>query len=238
MFKNGLLKGHTYDGAVTKTHFTSERRNSMARKIKVKFNTRKSHSELANDAVAVCEGLRENHAFPPNPPIALDVFKAAIDAYLSSITAAADGSRRAMAERNKLKEDVVSMMRQLGHWVEANCRQDPAVLKSSGFPAASTARVAQGRLPQPVILKTQHGSVSGQMFVQVTPLARARNYELRYATNGADGKPGEWTLLPPFASSRISVTELTPGVAYRFQVRAFGKAGLTDWSDAASRIAI
>ena len=42
-----------------------------------------------------------------------------------------------MVERNKLKEDVAKMMRQLGHWVEANCQEDLAILRSSGFQAAS-----------------------------------------------------------------------------------------------------
>lgn len=120
---------------------------------------------------------------------------------------------------NKLKEDVAKMMRQLGHWVEANCQEDLGILRSSGFQAASTTRVAQGPLSQPVILKAQNGSISGQIVLQVSPLPRARSYELRYATNGADGKPGAWTMLPP-SSRNISVTGLTPGVSYLFQVRA------------------
>src|SRR5439155_2304285 len=212
----------------------------MAQKIRVKINTgKKSHLEVANDAVTVYKGLKDNPAFPPNPPVGLDVFKTTIDAYISSISSAADGSRKAMVERNKLKEDVAKMMRQLGHWVEANCQQDLGMLESSGFQAASTTRAPQGPLPQPVILKTQNGSVSGQIVLQVTPLPRARSYELRYAANGGDGKPGPWTMVPPYASSRnMSVTGLTPGAPYLFQDRAFGKAGLTDWSDAASRIAV
>lgn len=209
----------------------------MSQKIRVRINISKSHLEFANGAVAVYEGLKENPAFP-NPPVALDAFKTAIDAYISSISSAADGSRKAMVERNKLKEDVAKMMRQLGHWVEAKCEQDLGILRSSGFQAASTIRVPQGPLPQPVILKTQNGAVSGQIVLQVTPLPRARTYELRYATNGS-GKPESWTVLPPYTSSRnMSVTGLTPGASYLFQVRAFGKAGLTDWSDAASRIAV
>ena len=211
----------------------------MPQKIRVRINSTKPHLEFANDAVTVYEGLKENPAFPSNPPVALDAFKAAIDAYVSSISSATDGSRKAMVERDKLKEEVAGIMRQLGHWVEANCRQDLGILRSSGFQAASISRASQGPLPQPVILKTQNGAVSGQIVLQVTPLPRARSYELRYATNGADGKPGPWTIVPPYASSRnISINGLTPGASYLFQVRAFGKAGLTDWSDAASRIAV
>ena len=210
----------------------------MAKKIRVSLNLTKPHLELANDAIAVFEGLKENPAFP-NPPIALDVFKAAIDAYMTAISNAADGSKKAIVERNKLQEAVARMMRQLGHWVEANCEQDLSNLRSSGFQAASMSRVPTAPLTQPVIRKVQNGPVSGQIVLQISPLSRARSYELRFAANGSDGRPGPWTLLPPYPNSRnISVTGLTPGAGYLFQVRAFGQAGLTDWSDSASRIAI
>ena len=72
--------------------------------IKVMLNTSKPHLEFANDAVAVYDGLKDNTAFPANPPVALDVFKTAIDVYTSVISSSADGSRKAMVERNKLKD--------------------------------------------------------------------------------------------------------------------------------------
>ena len=66
----------------------------MAQKIRVKISTsKKSHLEVANDAVTVYEGLKDNPAFPPNPPVGLDVFKTAIDAYISSISVAGDGNQ-------------------------------------------------------------------------------------------------------------------------------------------------
>lgn len=211
----------------------------MSQKIRVRINISKPHLEFANDAVTVYAGLKDNPRFPANPPVALDVFNTKIDAYRSAIASAEDGSRRAMTERNKLKDELATMMRHLGHWVEANCGQDPATFASSGFPSVSAPRVSQGPLAAPVILKTQNGTVSGQINLQITPLPGARNYEVQYAPIGADGTTGAWTKLPPFASSRgISVTGLTPGATYLFQVRAFSKAGLTDWSDAVSRIAV
>ena len=49
---------------------------------------------------------------------------------------------------------------------------------------------------------------------------------------GCETEVGPWMLLPPFASSRnMSVSGLAPGTSYLFQIRAFGEAGLTDWSD-------
>jgi Fibronectin type III domain len=46
-----------------------------------------------------------------------------------------------------------------------------------------------------------------------------------------NGLPGTWTTATmAIARKRLTVTGLTPGTAYAFQVRAFGKAGWTDWS--------
>jgi len=209
----------------------------MAQRIRVSLNFSKPHLEFAHDAMTVYDGLKDNVAFP-DPPIPLPTFKAGIDVYLSAMSAAADGSRKAIVERNKLKGDLEKMMRQLGHWVEAHSEQDLGILKSSGFHANSMTKTSAGPLAQPVILKVLNGTVSREILLQVTPLFRARSYEVRYAAKDVEGKPGDWVVLPPYPSSRIAVSGLTPGTAYVFQVRAFGIAGLTDWSDTASRIAV
>jgi hypothetical protein len=209
----------------------------MAARIRVSLNFNKPHLEFAHDAMTVYEGLKDNAAFP-KPPISIDVLKEAIDAYLSAMSAAADGGRKAIVERNKLKDELETMLRQLGHWVEANCGQDLGILKSSGFQAAATTKVASVPLAQPVIMKVQNGTLSGEIMLQVKPLERVRTYEVRYATKDAEGKVGDWVGLPPYTTSRMAVSGLSPGATYLFQVRAFGKRGLTDWSDTASRIAV
>jgi hypothetical protein len=62
---------------------------------------------------------------------------------------------------------------------------------------------------------------------------------VKYASIGADGKPGSWTYLPLFTNSRsFIVTGLTPGTTYAFQVRALGRLGYTDWSDSANRMSM
>jgi len=209
----------------------------MPQKVKIVFNTNKPHLVFAKDLVAVHDGIDGNPKLT-NPPVAMDIFKTKIDAYAAAIAAAPDGGRKAIMERNNLKEDLVRDYRQLGHWVQANCQDDPAIAKSSGFQLASTTRTAKGPLERPVILKTEPGPVSGEAIVRGKPLG-ARSYQLQIATNGADGKPGQWTILPPYTSARrMLVTGLTPGVSYSFQLRAFGQAGQTDWSDAATRIVV
>ena len=205
-------------------------------KIRVLLNVHKPDAQFIADAIGYYDGLKDNPNFV-NPPISLDVFKGKIDTFASAVAAAADGSKKAKIERNKLRDDLQKTVRQLGHWVEANCKDDLGVFQSSGFQAVSTTRVTPQPLSQPVILKVENGDAPGQVTVKVTPIPKALSYEVQYASIGADGKPGSWTLLPPFTNSRpFSVTGLTPGTVYAFQVRALGKLGYTEWSGSANRM--
>ena len=63
--------------------------------------------------------------------------RTAIDDYTAAITAALDGGAKAIAQRNALGKTLRRMLRQLAHYVEANCRDDMTMLLSSGFQAAS-----------------------------------------------------------------------------------------------------
>jgi hypothetical protein len=75
------------------------------------------------------------------------------------------------------------------------------------------------------------------MIVRGRPVPKAVSYAVRFAALGADGKPANWTEQPSAAIRSINVIGLTPGATYAFQVRALGRLGNTDWSDAATRIA-
>jgi len=208
-------------------------------KVRVSLNFNKPDTQIAAEAVGAYGGLKENSSVYVNPPISLDVFKGEIDIYASKIAAAADGGKLAIIARNKQREIVVKMMRQLGHWVEANCKDDLGTFKLSGFQTVSSTRTPAQPLPPPVILKAENGPATGQMGIKVTAIPKALSYEVQVAPIGADGKPGAWKLLPPFTNSRtISVTGLTPGTSYAFQVRALGKLGYTEWSDSATRMSV
>ena len=210
----------------------------MPQTIRVKLNFKKTDPQLVAEAIGYYDGLKDNPNFL-NPPIPLDVFKGTIDSFASAAAAAADGGKKAIIERNKLREDLIKMIRQLGHWLEANCREDLGIFKSSGFQTVATTRTSSELLSKPVILNVENGDLSGQIVVKVKPIPKALSYEVQYASIGADGKPGSWTLLPPFTNSRpFLVNALTPGTVYAFQVRALGKSGYTEWSDSANRMSM
>lgn len=186
---------------------------------------------------AVYAGTFGNPAYP-NPPTDSAAFRADIDAYAHSIADALDGSRRAMADRDRKRADLTLILRLLGHYVEANCKRDMTTFLSSGFEAASRTKTPPQPLPQPAIVRVDQGN-TGQLLVNIKPLPKARNYEIRYAAAGAGGTPGAWATAT-FASAKQAapIGGLTSGTTYTFQARAFGKLGFSDWSDPINRMCI
>jgi hypothetical protein len=184
----------------------------------------------------VVKGTDGNSAYP-NPPVDIATVKAAGAAYAASIADALDGGKKALFERNKQRENVIHILRQLGRYVEINCKNDMGTFLSSGFECASKARVPSQPLTQPAIRSVEHGN-AGQLLVSVTSVKGAYSYEVRYGAPAASGAaPASW-LTTGFTSARSAapVDSLTPGTTYVFQVRALGPLGYTDWSDAVNRM--
>jgi hypothetical protein len=75
----------------------------------------------------------------------------------------------------------------LKHYVEDDCGNDPAVLLSSGFHAASTTR-DRSPLANPSILSVDLGN-SAELLLKVSPIVRANCHEVRMAAMGAGNVP-------------------------------------------------
>ena len=70
---------------------------------------------------AVHDRMDGNPHFP-NPPVKLSDLKAALISFDHAIAAAvADGGKKAFAQKKKCRHVVATMLRQLGHYVEAAC---------------------------------------------------------------------------------------------------------------------
>jgi hypothetical protein len=188
-------------------------------------------AELVARATAVQSGLSGNSNFP-TLPVDLAAFKTDIDSLSALISEALDGSKKVIARKNNQRQVVIRSLRLLARFVEVLSSGDAAIFKSSGFEPVSTTRVPPAPLPFPVIRSVDHGATSGEIVVQVESIPKAKNYEFRYAAviNGAP--PTSWSnkvvgkVKPP-----VGFSGLTPGTVYAFQVRAFGAAGYTDWTD-------
>jgi len=170
------------------------------------------------------------------PPIAEATLKTEIDALSAAVTAALDGGKKAIAAREHQKEVVIKSLRQLGHYAEENCKDDMTTFLKSGFQAASTTRTTAQALSE-WIRKIVPGKNSGQLLVSLVARPDAVAYQVRWAAVGQGGTLGTWTEQPVANLRRaLSVTGLTAGTAYAFQVRAITNSGYTDWSESVTKI--
>jgi hypothetical protein len=195
-----------------------------------------SAEQLVTTGCAIIKGLTGNAAFPA-PTVDLKTVQAAVDDLSAALATQAHGGAAATAEKNNKRAALVALLRKLKHYVEDNCGNDAAVLLSSGFQAAVATRTREP-LGNPSILGIDRGNC-GVLVLKVTPIARARCYELQSATLGAGNAPGPWQSLGLFTNSRsMTVAGLAPGTTYSFQVRAVGgSSGYSDWSNPVSRMA-
>ncbi len=210
----------------------------LLRRIRVLFALVKlAPREILSRANAVIAGMTDN-AFFPSPPVSIAVFKAAVESFSSAIAASLDGGKQDLVARNSQGEVVVEMLRQLGHYVEASCKNDMATFISSGFQPVSTVRRVTPPLSES-IRRIDQGSNSGQLLVGLVAVSGALIYELRWAPVVAGVTAAEWTSRPLHKTRpSVSIVGLTPGTVYAFQVRLLGKSGYSDWSDSVTQMCL
>jgi Fibronectin type III domain len=198
--------------------------------------TKATPDNLDARANAVLAGVYADPAYVKlTPPIDKATFQAAANSYSTLKTAALDGGKKAIAARNHQGQILGKMLRQLALWVEANCNENMNTFLASGFLAAT----ASPGKTQPVtesIRKIEPGK-AGEFLLTPTTVPGAGSYEVRYTQAVVGGTPTNWaTQLARGTRPPMSITGLTPGVSYVFQIRAVTKAGTTDWSDPITRI--
>jgi len=192
---------------------------------------------VAGDALAAHDGIKAHPELFPNPPD-LNAFLATIQAFEGSIAAAKDGGKTAISQKKKARAATIKLLRQFGHYVEANCKDDPTIVNASGFKIAAATKAPPQPMPKDSIAKVDAGPVSGEIVVKGKAIPKARSYVLRYAAFGADGKPGTWTEIACTNPRAILLKGLTPATTYAIQIRALGVLGFGEWSDVATRMSL
>jgi len=189
--------------------------------------------------VKIWTALNGNVNFPA-PPVDLNVFKSKLDSYSTSIGDAQDGGKKAITLRNHIGQEVIRMIRAIALYVELNCKDDPNIFLSSGLTPQSSVRTPVGELNQPMVSSVDYGA-SGELLVSIKSVGRqAKSYDVHYGVVGAGGAlPTNWsTVTVPNTKTPARLTGLTPGTTYAIQVRAYGPAGYTPYSDSAIRMAV
>jgi hypothetical protein len=208
----------------------------MSKRIRIADRLKSQSAEqLVAMAGAIVTGLTDNPAFPA-PTVDLKTVQAAAEELNMALAAQVHGGTAATAEKKNKQEALIPLLRKLKHYVEDNCGDDPAVLLSSGFQAAVTTR-NRSPLANPSIVAVDFGN-STELAVKVSPIARAKCYEVRTAAMGAGNVPGPWQNGGLFTAARsMKVSGLVPGTTYFVQVRAVGgSTGYSDWSNPVSHM--
>jgi hypothetical protein len=202
-------------------------------KIRISLGFRRMQdAALLARSIAVQSGMTGNGNFPA-PPVDLATLKTANDNFSAAISASLDGGRKVVTEKNKHREALIKMLRQLATYVEANFKEELAILTTSGFEAAPLRSALQTLSPG---IRTIDQGNSGQLQVRLAGMTGAKTYELRYApiTNGV---PGAWITLPIASIKKmLTISSLTPGTMYAFQVRSFSNNGYSDWTDSVTKM--
>jgi hypothetical protein len=189
-------------------------------------------------ASKVYQNVNFSPPLAPAPPVDEATLTAANAALAAANAAALDGGKQARAELRRQKDNVAKLLKQLVAYVEANCKNDITIFLSSGL----TPAISKKTVTPPVsesIRRAQPGDNSGEIVITLMKYPGARSYELRRAQVGPGGVLGEW-IIQPAAATRppITISGLTPGATYEFQMRGLTQAGYTDWSDSVTRIVI
>lgn len=179
---------------------------------------------------AIRDGMTGNAAFP-SPPVDMAVFKTSIDTYSTLVTEALDGGKKAISAKQKQRDVVIRMATQLGHYAEAASNSDLATFNTSGFEAAASKRTPAQPLVAGSFKYVDRGPNSGQVVLRPEPQKGALAFEVRYCPVPAAGSAPNWESVSLPGSKAVTLSDLTPGSNYQFQIRALGRLGLSDWGN-------
>ena len=195
-------------------------------------------ADLYTFGCSVYAGMNNNPAYS-QPPVDMPTLKSTLDGYNTLMAAALDGSKKVLVQRNHQGEVLIKILKQLAHYVESAAKDDMTTFTSSGFHAVSKVRATTPSLSQ-FIRKITQGSSSGVLLVWLVAVAGALSYEIRWvAVPAGTTIPAipAWTIiLVPSVHPPATVSNLTPGTNYQFEVRVLSKSGWSDWGGSAIRM--
>lgn len=205
----------------------------MVVKASISFLTANSNPVLVTNVSTILTSLDGSLNYETPVP-ALTVIRAAVDAFIAAIAAAADGGKQLTWAKKTKRADLVVLMRQLASYVQMECAGDMTKLLSSGFPVQKPNRTPAQVPPTPVAPKVKH-RLTGEAIATTNKAANAYIYNWQVML--ADD-PATVVARGQSTGARASFTGLIPGKSYLFKANAVGTAGASDWSDAGSLMVI
>jgi hypothetical protein len=194
--------------------------------------TRKTDYDLIGFVRNVIALMTSNTQYP-SPSPALATLTASVNSFETLVQEAVDGGKLAIANRNAARAELLSLMRQLAAYVQGNCKEDLALLLSSGF-AAVRAPSPVGILPAPLNPRLSLTRKSGELLFRFDRVTNAKNYTVQTAPSAN----GPWEDEDLSTSVRVTIGGLTPGETIWARACANGSAGASDWTTPISAMAV
>ena len=177
--------------------------------------------------------LMTNNPQYPTPMPTLAVLTTSVNAFETAVHEALDGGKIAIATRNAARVELLSLLRQLAAYVQANCDSDLLALLTSGFEAVRAPSPA-GILPAPANPRLMLTGKSGELWFKFDRVTNAVNYSVQVATSSS----GPWQDYDLSTASRVLIEALTPGQVCWARSCANGSAGASEWTAPTSAMAI
>ncbi|MEO7932216.1 MAG: fibronectin type III domain-containing protein [Chthoniobacterales bacterium] len=197
----------------------------MINKISIGFLGSDSNAELVVKVDTITSALTGNPNYPATDSGIAEVIALNTE-FKDAIVAAADGGTALTAARNAKRSELCMRVRTLAAYVQANGKNDQAILISSGFPMQKSTRTPSTILPAPVLQSIGAGPNTGTVVMKLVALgAQVYNWRCFLASD-----PQTNLSVMQSTSATTLFTGLTPGQSYCFQGNATNAAGTSDWS--------
>lgn len=202
-----------------------------------KISIVKSFSKLPDAALGVkAQGiigmLTNNPNFlAPIPPLA--EINEAIVAYDAALAGMAVGGKDKTALKNEKREVLLSLLFNLGVFVEQNCQDNEVIALSSGYSLAKKPSKI-GNLPKPEMVEVTDGEGEGEVEIKVSRVKGAKSYLYSYTLDPITDH-SIWQSIPS-SKTKTVIKNLESVKKYWFKVAAVGTTDNLNFSEEVSRV--
>jgi hypothetical protein len=170
--------------------------------------------ELFSRSNNVVNSLLDNPYFP-NPTPSIPVAQAACQTYSDSLAVSYTGSMQQKAQKDADKQILLSMVRELSDYVNAEAKGDLVKLATCGFQLSKDCEpVKLGTALPRVVL----GRFSGEVIFMTPRVTGAVTYRHQYTTDSS----GEVWQEVSSTRAKCILKNLVPGQVYRFRIIVIG----------------
>lgn len=190
--------------------------------------TRLTPSNLLSKCSTILSKMEGNTNFPsPVPPLPTVNTKRA---ELMVLTAqATDGSLTAIANRDKVYDELQAMLRKLAAYVTLMAEGRGTAILSSGFDLRKKKQPLPP-LTTPQDLRARRTDYEGRVALKWNPVRGTKTSIMYISPKNYEGDDANWKMVAMTTKSKMEVSNLEFGNHYRFRVKANGTTSESPYS--------